>query len=184
MEINKQEPKPSWKRTSDDERSDFFKLERKLKCCNAQNEMISCRNAYCQNADHNAACDDYMLDILQKMGQTARETLPVPKAGDAPHKSIPRWNIDIEPYRKDALFWHSVWLSAGRPLNTQLHRVMKRTRNVYHLRIRKNKRMLDKIKKNKLLDACLNNQNGIFTEIKAMRKNTPSFANTIDGEQG
>ena len=43
--------------------------------------------------------------------------------------------------------------------------------------------MLDKIKKNKLLDACLNNQNGIFTEIKAMRKNTPSFANTIDGNR-
>ena len=183
-EINKQEPKPSWKRASDDERSDFFKeLERKLKCCNAQNEVISCRNAYCQNADHKAACDDYMLDILHKMEQTARETLPVPKAGDAPHKSIPRWNIDIEPYRKDALFWHSVWLSAGRPLNTQLHRVMKRTRNVYHLHIRKNKRMLDKIKKNKLLDACLNNQNGIFTEIKAMRKNTPCFANTIDGNR-
>ena len=43
QEINKQEPKPSWKRASDDERSDFFKeLERKLKCCNAQNEVISC----------------------------------------------------------------------------------------------------------------------------------------------
>ena len=41
--------------------------------------------------------------------------------------------------------------------------------------------MLDKIKKNKLLEACLKNQNGIFTEIKAMRSNTPSFANTIDG---
>ena len=128
--------------------------------------MISCRNVYCQNADHKAACDDYMLDIVHKMEQTARETLPVP------HKSIPRWNIDIEPYRKDALFWRSVWLSAGRPLNTQLHQVMKRTRNVYHLHIRKNKRMLDKIKKSKLLDACLNNQNGIFTEIKAEEKYT------------
>ena len=32
QEINKQEPKPSWKRASDDERSDFFKeLERKLR---------------------------------------------------------------------------------------------------------------------------------------------------------
>ena len=41
--------------------------------------------------------------------------------------------------------------------------------------------MLDKIKKNKLLEACLKNQNGIFTEIKAMMSNTPTFANTIDG---
>ena len=115
--------------------------------------------------------------------QTARETLPMPNAGGAPHKSIPRWNEDIEPYRKDDLFWHSVWLSAGRPLHMQLHRVMKRTRNVYHLHIRKNKRILDKIKKNKLLDGCLNNHNGIITEIKAKRKNTLSFANTFDGNR-
>ena len=145
--------------------------------------MISCRNICSQNANHKAACDDYMLHILHKMEQTARETLAMPNAGDVPLKSIPRWNENIEPYRKDALFWHSVWLSAGRPLLTPLHRVMKRTRNVYHLHICKNMRMLDKIKKDKLLDACLNNQNGIFTEIKAMRKNTVSFANTIDGNR-
>ena len=90
------------------------------------------------------------------------------------------WNEDIKPYGKDALFWQSFWLSAGRPLNTQLHRVMKRTGNVYYLHIRKNKRMLRKIKEKKLLEACLKNQNGIFTEIKAMRSNAPSFANTID----
>ena len=45
-----------------------------------------------------------MLDILHKMEQTARETLPMHNVGDAPHKSIPRWNEDIKPYRKDALF--------------------------------------------------------------------------------
>ena len=41
--------------------------------------------------------------------------------------------------------------------------------------------MLDRIKKDRLLSACLNNKNGIFNEIKAMRKNKPSYSNTIDG---
>ena len=181
-EINKPKPKPSWERATEDERRDFFKeLDRKLKSCDVQNELLSCRNIYCQNVNHKTACDDYMLDILHKMEQTASDTLPTPIASNTHRKCIPRWNEDIEPYRKDALFWHSVWLSAGKPLNTQLHRVMKRTRNVYHLHIQKNKRMLDKIKKNKLLEACLKKQNGIFTEIKAMMSNTPTFANTIDG---
>ena len=182
QEINKLEPKPSWKRATEDERGDFFKeLDRKLKRCDAQNELLSCRNAYCQNANHKTACDDYMLDMLHKMEQITSETLLTPIASDTPRKSIPRWNEDIEPYTKDALFWHSIWLSTGRSLNTQLHRLMKRTRNIYHLHIRKNKRMIDKIKKNKLLEACLKKQNGIFTEIKAMRSNTATFANTIDG---
>ena len=38
-------------------------------------------------------------------------------------------------------------------------------------------------KEEEMTAACLNNQNGIFTEIKAMRKNTLSFANTIDGNR-
>ena len=85
QEINKLEQNPSWKRATTDERGDFFKeLDRKLKSCDAQNELLSCRNAYCQNDNHKTACDDYMLDILHKMEQTASETLPPPIASDPP----------------------------------------------------------------------------------------------------
>ena len=42
--------------------------------------------------------------------------------------------------------------------------------------------MLDKIKSNRLLQACLNNQNGIFREIKIMRNNQHLFPNNIDGK--
>ena len=41
--------------------------------------------------------------------------------------------------------------------------------------------MLDKVKRDKLLNACLNNQSGMFKEIKAIRKTNPSFSNVIDG---
>ena len=53
---------------------------------------------------------------------------------------------------------------------------------MYHLHIRKNKRVLDKLKSNGLLEACLNNQNGIFREIKIIRYNKQSFPNNIDGK--
>ena len=43
-------------------------------------------------------------------------------------------------------------MSAGRPLNTTLHRIMKRTRNVYHLQIRKCNNMANILKKNMLLN--------------------------------
>ena len=182
-EIKKSEPKPSWKKATQDERNKFFKkLDQRLKCSDVPDEVTSCNDVHCKNVNHKATCDDYVLNILNIMEQTARDTLPIPKPRETSHKSIPRWDEDIDPFRKNALFWHSVWQSAGKPLNTELHRIMKKTRNVYHFQIRKNKRMLDAIKKNKLLDACLNNQNGIFEEIKASRKSTPSFANKIDGE--
>ena len=32
------------------------------------------------------------------------------------------------PFKDDALFWHSVWISVGRSLNTEQHRIMRRTK--------------------------------------------------------
>ena len=58
---------------------------------------------------------------------------------------------------------------------------MKRTRNTYHLKIRKNKQMLNRIKKNTLLKACLTNNGNLFTEIRRQRKCNRVYANTIDG---
>ena len=32
------------------------------------------------------------------------------------HKpNIPNWKNEIEPFRDDAIFWHSLWLSTGKP---------------------------------------------------------------------
>ena len=80
-----------------------------------------------------------------------------------------------------AFFWHQVWQSAGRPLNTGLHQMMKKTRNVFHMQAKKCQRAEEKIRKNKLLNACLTGEGNIFSEIKSMRKTKPIVANSIDG---
>ena len=127
-----------------------------------------------------------MLHILCAIEVAATENLPlssmVNEKENTTRKAIPRWKEDIEPYRQDTMFWHAVWLSAGRHINTELHKVMKDTRNMYHLHIRKHERVIDKIKSNRLLEACCNNQNGIFNEIKTTRRNKQSFPNAIDGK--
>ena len=60
---------------------------------------------------------------------------------------------------------------------------MKRTRNRYHFEYRKCLKLEEKIRKNKLLDSCLNKGADLFTEIKAMRKTDPIIASTMDGSQ-
>ena len=70
--------------------------------------------------------------------KSANTQIPKPKTNSSLYKpNIPNWKDEIEPFRDDAIFWHSIWLSAGKPLNCQLHSIMKRTRNVYHFHIRK-----------------------------------------------
>ena len=63
-----------------------------------------------------------------------------------------------------------------------MHNIRKRTRNVYHYHLRKCQRAENKIKRNKLLDACINGGSDIFVEIKKLRKCKPTVANKIDGE--
>ena len=97
-------------------------------------------------------------------------------------RQVPGWNEEVQPFRDTALFWHSIWVSCGKPLNPEVHNVMKRTRNVYHFQLCKCRRAENKIKRNKLLDACINGGSDIFAEIKKLRKCKPTEANKIDGE--
>ena len=104
------------------------------------------------------------------------------RANKKNHKpKIPNWSEDIEPFRENAHFWHSVWISAGKPINCQLHGIMKRTRNRFHLLIRKKKRLLERVKRDEMLAACLANDSSIFDAIKRKRKCKQVIPSVIDG---
>lgn len=79
------------------------------------------------------------------------------------------------------MFWNSVWISCGKPLNNGLHKIRNKTKNIYHYQVRKYKRAEENIKKNKLLDMCLNSNVDLYQEVKKMRKSPPLTANSIDG---
>ena len=72
-----------------------------------------------------------MTNILETIDMCAMKFLPIPKGNVRIKKNpITCWQQEVQPFKNDALFWHSVWISAGRPLNTELHRIMKRTKNI------------------------------------------------------
>ena len=120
-----------------------------------------------------------MLNLLELIDHTANQCLP-PNITERKKKKTPiaSWSGDVQPFKDDAFCWHSVWVSAGKPLNTELHKIMKRSRNIYHFQIRKCKRMVDTLK---LLDACINGHGNLFDKIKKLRKSSPTVANAIDG---
>ena len=58
-------------------------------------------------------------------------------------------------------------MSAGRPLDTELHRVMRHTRSKYHLAIKRVKRHEAELRSNNFLNACPNNEvNDILKTLK------------------
>ena len=128
-------------------------------------------------------CDKFLVEVLDSIKLSAALCLPSPSISKIQTKksSIFHWNEDVQPFKDNAMFWHSIWLSAGRPINTVLHQIMKKTRNVYHYQIRKNRRMAECIRKNTILDACINDKGDIFKEIGKLRKTAPTVSSMIDG---
>ena len=58
---------------------------------------------------------------------------------------------------------------------------MKRTRNLYHYAIRKCKKSVEQIKKNKLLDACISGKGSIFDEFRKIRHVKRDLPQIING---
>ena len=177
---------PCWKLATDSQKLGFYnELQSRLQRLKVPSCGTACTNAHCKNEEHKHEIDSMMLDVLHSLESAADIEIPKPKFVNTnkPAKNIiPKWDEEISPYKEDAYFWHSVWTSAGKPLNNNLHMTMKRTRNAYHLKIRKNKRMLHRIKKNAMLQACLTNNGNLFTEIRRQRKCKRVFATTINGQ--
>ena len=103
----------------------------------------------CQDKLHSEDRDSHVLDILVAIIESSHAHIPLSGGGKVkmdPSKSchvtqaIPGQKEQVEPFKKDSLFWHSLWTSAGSPNTGGLFETMKKARNVYHYAIRKVKK--------------------------------------------
>ena len=177
--------KPSWKRATKEQKESFPAiLNEKLSSLSTPEEILGCADVKCRDTEHCDKADEFISQLLECVEVAAAEVLPTPnqpRKVPSNDKIVPGWKTFVKPFRDKAYFWHQVWNSAGRPLNTELHRIMKKTKNIYHFQYRKCKKSEELIIKNKLLDACLNGNGDIFTEIRKLRKAKPVIATGMDG---
>ena len=144
------------------------------KCC-------ECRNINCNESEHKKQLDSYVENVLKVIDKCILSTAKSKGNKQKITKVIPGWNDVVRPFNENANFWSAVWKSAGKPLNNELHKIMKRTRNIYHYAIRKCKRATEYIKKEKLLNSCISGQNNVFDEIRKMRRTGDNIPVKIDG---
>ena len=187
-------PKPSWKRASPEDKVVYRdNLDNLLRFIEIPNSVKSCRDVKCQDPNHYQDIDSFTVGVLEAVQVAADNSLPCPGAGlqggrhdghEGGHggHGVPGWKEMVKPYRENAKFWHQVWVSCGKPINSAVHIVMKRTRNFYHYQFRKCQKAEENIKKNKLIEACLSNRGeDLFKEIKSLRSTKQLVANSIDG---
>ena len=181
-------PKPSWRRANQEEKKQFHDgLEERLSSVQCPVSVAQCKDVKCQDESHRADLDIFAAEVLGAVQEVAEASLPVPRGGqdkdkDGNRKTLACWE-QVSRHKEDAHFWFQVWVSCGRPLNTEVHKVMKRTRNVYHYILRKCLKGEENVKRSKLLSACLGEGGDLFEEIKKLRKTKRTLATSIDDEK-
>ena len=165
--------KPSWRRANLEEKRRFQEtLEDKLKSVKCPVSVAKCQDTRCKDKTHQDELDVFAAELLGVIQEVAEDSLPVPKGGqgkEGHNRSLACWD-EVAGHKKDAYFWFQVWVSCGRPMNSEVHKIMKRTRNVYHYVLRKCMKSEEKVKRNKLLTSCLGEGGDLFEEIKKLRK--------------
>ena len=167
--------RPAWDK-ADAENIDTYtsELDSKLRSL-AIPDSLFCSDPHCKNMKHISERDSYIMDILSEIIETSYATVPLSGRGGSkwnPEKNcrmgkvVPRWKEEVEPFRQDAMFWHSVWISADKPKTGELHSLMCRTRNRYHYAIRRVKKKADSINAEQLLLAAEKGDAHLLKEMK------------------
>ena len=144
---------------------------------------VKCRDVHCKDEMHVKKIDEYTRQVLKAVDNSI-ESIAKRKRNNIPEaKVVPGWSDLVKPFSDEAKFWSAVWVSAGKPLNTALHKLMKHTRNKYHYAIRKCKRASENILKDKMLNSCLAGKDNIFDKIHKMRRVKNDIPKKIDGHE-
>ena len=164
---------PAWYKASQEQKDLYCSLLQEKLSDLTPPPSLSCSDATCQNISHSEERDKHVLDILCSVVETSYECIPLTarqgpgRTPDTSSQPLPGWNEKIAPLKSDSRFWHSVWISAGRPTAGSLYMVMCHTRSKYHRAVRVAKREAATVSARELSVAA---EAGDMNLLKEMKK--------------
>ena len=147
------------------------------------------------NTCHNFMCNDHKgeIDLMHDFIVTAcvdasSECLPILGQANEPQKTgIAGWNDHVKDKREHAIFWHSLWKSAGCPRNGVVADVRRATRARYHLAIKQLKQQNTAHEQTRIAESHLESRGNDFwkmiRKIKGGKKPPPNKIDDANDEQ-
>ena len=107
-------PKRKWHAVNSDTLSNYrLALDNMLNSCDIPEGILSCQNLSCK--EHNSFIDTLHEHIVSSFINAAQETVPFTQPYSNPSRAHPGWNVFVKSFQSEALDWHSIWISSGRP---------------------------------------------------------------------
>ena len=140
----------------------------------------SCNDKKCQRKDHLRAIDTLCDTIVEGCLDAEAQCIP---------KSHPKrfnkkfWIQKVKPHRDTALFWHSMWIQAGRPVQGWIAIIRLSARKQYHKAVKKLKQKDDDLRRERMAQQLNeNNARDIWKEIRKLKQTNSIVSNVIDSK--
>ena len=183
--------KPAWSKATQDNKAVYTQdLQSKLMAINLPLLELGCENPHCQDKSHSERRDSFVLDILLALVESSYTSLPLSggsggggRDGKGKGKARPGWG-EVEPFRKEARYWHEVWKKEKRPNTGWLHSTMVKWKRQYHYAVRRAKGKSNHVRAEKLFEASLSGDLDLMMEMKKIRTGGNSKAELPDNVGG
>jgi len=141
-------------------------------------EALYCKDFHC--SQHKNSINVYCDKLIQACTDASDKCIPRTRK-----KGLAGWNDVAQPLRDEAMFWHNMWVSCGRPNDGVVVDIRRRTRAKYKQMVKQLKRDQINISRNKMASSLQEpNKRDFWNEIKRQNGKRNSFVNTVDGENG
>ena len=181
------EPKPKWQSATPVMISNYKqKLDQLLSIINVPADIISCYDLKCNT--HTTFIECFYNDIVYAMINAAKDSIPYTNPYSKHCPSRPGWNDYVKSFQSEALDWHSIWISCGRPESGFVHDMRCATRKAYHKQTDFVIKREQQLKAEKLAASYVNSRSSDFwgqlTKIRGTGKNPSSSVNGISDNKG
>ncbi len=171
----------NWKRASPAHLLNYTQcLNKSLEQIEMPTHLLNCDNINCCNSTHTQAIEQLSTAIVKCCIDSGTECIPMTKPSD---RTVTGWNDYVKHDKDQSLFWHWIWLEAGRPNKGHVYAIMQRTRHLYHYSVRRCKQQKLQIQRTKLAENI--NESEIFwEEVNKITSASKQTSNTIGNAHG
>ena len=174
--------KVSWNKSTEEMKENFTNnVSELIGSIPVPTGALACDDVKCQLEEHKDDLEEFTEMLIRAVNESARINLAWTGGSKSKkRKIVPGWDEIVKPYKDKSDFWSWLWRDAGKPLNCELHSIMKRARAQYHFSVRRCKTAVNEIRNNKLVGALIAGDKDLFEAVKEYRESTKEVATVVD----
>lgn len=173
---------PSWSRACESDITFYTqRVDYHLRNIKVPTGALFCRNTSCNSHKHKESLDSFQTEIINALLSAEQEAIPR-KVKKKNRK--PLWKEMAAPLKEKALFWHSLWVSNGRPREGWVADIRRKTRLEYHRVVRYIMRNEETLRYQKMAERIVNSNHGdcLWEELQKLKPKSVNVASMVDGK--